>query len=77
MLVGQLQVVFPQVLQQVLGVLGQESIDIGGASTPPNAPQVAVEALTEAGEHQGPQVLVLQNPSIFKAGDRRFAGAAY
>ena len=60
MLVWQLQVVLPQVLQQILGVLGQESVDISGPRTPPDAPQVAVEALAEAGQHQGPQVLVLR-----------------
>jgi len=60
MLFRQLPVVLPQVLQQVLGVLCQEGVHIGGAGGAPDAPQVAVEALAEAGQHQGPQVFVLR-----------------
>ena len=36
MLVRQLQVVFPETLQEVLGVLGQEGIDFRRPGAPPN-----------------------------------------
>ncbi len=51
MLVGLLKIIFPQVLEQRLGMLRQESVDLTQPCSRPHPAQVAVKALAEAGEH--------------------------